>query len=102
VREDRYQTISRFCSDLRSDIRRAMLTSSYHVDSVEETFHLALELKLFFSKPKQYSKCEGYACTNAPRRVDMLIVCLVMMLTTQGLLRMSTFLLRLLVSLRIY
>ena len=36
MREDHYQTISRCCSDLISDIRRAMLTSSYHVDSVEE------------------------------------------------------------------
>ena len=43
MRENCYQTISRFCSSLRSNIRRAMLTSSYHVDSVGEAFHLALE-----------------------------------------------------------
>ena len=46
VRENCYQIISRFCLGLRSDIRRAMLTSSYHVDFVEEAFHLALELEL--------------------------------------------------------
>jgi len=34
---------------------------------------------------------------SAPRRVDMLVLYLVMMLTTQRLLRMSTFLLRLVV-----
>jgi len=66
MREDCYQTISRFCSGLRSDIRRAMLTISYHVDSIEEAFHLALELELsfrgiFISKAKEHcSKCEGY------------------------------------------
>ena len=90
VRGDHYQTISRFCSDLRADIQRAMLTSSYHVDSVEDAFHLALELALFFKRisifkvREQYSKCEGYGHddTCASRRVNMLILCLVMMLTT--------------------
>ena len=50
VREDHYQTIFRFCSGLRSEIRRAMLTSSYRVDSVEEVFHLTLELELSFKE----------------------------------------------------
>ena len=48
VREDRCRTISWFCLSLRFDIRRAMLTSSYQVDSVEEAFHLTLELELSF------------------------------------------------------
>ena len=43
-----------------------MITSSYHVDSVEESFHLALELELSFKEKfiskyrKQCSKCDGY------------------------------------------
>ena len=49
VREDRFLTISRFCLDLRSDIR-AMLTCSYHMDSFEKAFHLALELELSFKE----------------------------------------------------
>ena len=47
-----------------------------------------------FKVREQCSKCEGYGhCnTSAPQRVDMLILCLVMMLMTRGLLKMSTFL----------
>ena len=70
-----------------------MLTNSCHVDSVEKAFHLALELELPFKGifvPKaweQYSKCEGHGKYDyqCPRRVDMLILCLVIMLTTRGL-----------------
>ena len=50
VREDHYQAIPSFCSALGSNIRRVMLTSSYHVDSGEKAFHLALELELCFKR----------------------------------------------------
>jgi len=56
----------RFYSSLTTDVRHAMITSSYHVDSIEEAFHLALELELSFKHKfiskyrKQCSKCEGY------------------------------------------
>jgi len=100
VREDCYQTISRFCSGLRSDIQRVMLTISDHVNSIEEPFHLALELELSFKGiffPKLGSSVLSVRnmdtmITSAPRRVNMLILFLVMMLTTRRLLRMSTFL----------
>jgi len=60
-----------------------MLTSSYHVDSVEETSHLVLELELsfkrvFISKTReQYSKCEGYEhydyqCPSKNRYVNIM------------------------------
>jgi len=45
----------RFYSGLKSNVKHAMITSSYHVDSVEESFHLALELELSF-KEKFISK----------------------------------------------
>ena len=103
VREDCYQSISTFCSGLMSDVRRAMLTSSYDVDSIDEAFHLALELEssfkeIFIFKASVLSMREiDIMITSAPRRVDMLTLCLVMMLTTRGL-RMSMFLPGLLVS----
>ena len=50
VREDCYQTIFRFCSGLRPDVRCAMLTSSYYVYSVEEAFRFVLELELSFKR----------------------------------------------------
>ena len=65
MRKDHYQIISKFCSGLRSDIRRPMFTSSYYVP-VEEAYHLSLELELSFQWifiPKtreQCSKCERY------------------------------------------
>jgi len=82
VREDRYQTISRFCLGLRSDIQHAMLTSSYHVDSIKEAFHLTLELELsfkriFISKAReQCSKCKRYGhykyqCPSKSRHVNI-------------------------------
>jgi len=44
-----------------------MLTSSYHVDSIEEAFHLTLELELFFKEifihlqsQEVVYKCEGF------------------------------------------
>ena len=52
-----------------------MLTSSYHVDSIEEAFHLALELELsfrgiFISKAKEHcSKCQ---CPWKSRHVDIM------------------------------
>jgi len=51
---------------LKSDVRRAMITSSYHVDSVEDAFPLALEVELSFKErfifkaKEQCSKCEEY------------------------------------------
>jgi len=44
----------------------------------------------------------GIMITSASRRADMLILCLVMMLTILRLLSLSTFILRFLVSLRIH
>jgi len=78
-----------------------MLTSSYHLP-VEEAYHLALELELSF-QGIFISKARGSVLSvrdmdnmiiSAPRRVDIIISCLMMMLTTRVLLRMSTFLLR--------
>jgi len=42
-------TITRFISGLRSDIRRTVITSSYGVDSVEDTFGFALKIDLTFN-----------------------------------------------------
>ena len=109
VREDRFQFIFRFCSGLRSDVRRVMITSSYHV-AFKEAFHLALALELSF-KGISISKVRSSVLsvrdmnimiTSAPRRVDMLTLCLVIMLMTRALLKMSTFLSRLLVPIRIH
>ena len=44
VREHRSQTITRFVSGLRSDIKRIMTTSSYGVDSIEDVFAFALKM----------------------------------------------------------
>jgi len=56
VREHRSQTIIRFVSGLRFDIRRAMITSSYGVDSVEDAFNFALKIDLNF---KENSECQN-------------------------------------------
>ena len=64
VREHRFLTIIKFISCLRSDIRRAMITSSYDVDSVEDVFDFALKINLTFKRIvsaiawKQCSKLE--------------------------------------------
>ena len=69
-------------------------------NSVEEGFPLALELELSFkgiSFPKLGSNVLSVRdmdtmITSAPRKVDMLMLCLVIMLMTRGLLMMSMFL----------
>jgi len=59
-------TIIRFVSSLRSDIRRAMNTSSYCVDYIEDAFGFALKIDLTFKGIvsarvwEQCFKCEGY------------------------------------------
>lgn len=45
MREDHCQT---FCSGFKSNIQRTMFTRSYHVDFIEQAFHLVLELNLSF------------------------------------------------------
>jgi len=103
VREHHSKTITRFVWDLRSKIRRAMITSSYDLDTVEETFDVALKIDLTFkmlvnAKADVLSvKDMNILIISAPQRVNMLELCPVMKLTTWRLWRMSTFLLRLLV-----
>ena len=48
VRENHSQTITRFVSDLRSNIRRAIITSSYSVGYVEDAFDFSLKIDLTF------------------------------------------------------
>jgi len=48
VREHRSQTITRFVSGLKSKIKRAMVTSSHDVDTVEEALDFALKINLTF------------------------------------------------------
>jgi len=83
-----------------------MLTSSYYVDSVKDAFHLALEIELSFKgififKAREYcSMCEEYGhydCQCPSKRQQVYIVP-----TDDVDERMSTFLPRLLVSLRIH
>ena len=44
MREHHFWTIIKFVSGLRSDIRCAMITSSYSVDPIEDAFSFALKL----------------------------------------------------------
>jgi len=80
-----------------------MITGSYDLDTVEEAFDVALKIDLTFKRlvdAKAWcSRCEEYRhydyhCSSKSQHVSMYLV---MMLTTRNLLRMSTFLLRLLV-----
>ena len=48
VREYHSQTITRFVSDLRSKMKRVMITSSHDVDTLEEIFDFALKIYLTF------------------------------------------------------
>ena len=50
VREHGSLTITRFDSGLRSDIRHAMITRSYSVDSVEEAFDFTLKIDVTFKR----------------------------------------------------
>ena len=80
-----------------------MITGSYDLDTVEEDFDVALKMDLTFKMlVNAYARVLSMRDMNimiisAPRRVNMLELCLVMMLTTRRFLRMSTFLIRLLV-----
>jgi len=65
VREHCSHIITRFISGLRFDIRRAVITSSNCVDSVEDAFGFALKINFDFQGDstkvwEQYLKCEGY------------------------------------------
>ena len=80
-----------------------MITSSYDLDTAEEAFDVALKIDLTFKRlinvMARCSKCEGYEHYNyqcpSKSRHDRLY--LVTILTNRRLLRMPTFLLRLLV-----
>jgi len=50
VREHRSLTITRFVSSLSFDIRRAIISSSYGVDFVEDVFDFALKIDLTFKE----------------------------------------------------
>ena len=80
VREYCSQIIIRFVSGLRSKIKRAMITSSHDVDTLEEAFYFALKIDLTFKGLllvkawEQCSKCEGYKyydyqCLSGSRHV---------------------------------
>ena len=103
VREYCSETITKFVWDSKPKIRCAMITSSYDLDTVEETFDVALKIDLTFkmlvnAKADVLSvKDMNILIISAPQRVNMLELCPVMKLTTWRLWRMSTFLLRLLV-----
>ena len=66
VRKHRSQTISRFVSGLRPNIWHAIITSSYGVDSIKDTFAFALKIDLTFKGIvsvktwEQCHKCGGY------------------------------------------
>ena len=48
VREHHSEIIIRVVWDLRPKIRRAMVTGSYDLDTIEETFDVALKINLTF------------------------------------------------------
>ena len=82
----------------KAKILRSIITNSYDLGTVEENFDVAIKTDLTLTRlvkaNARCSKCEGYGhymIISALRRVDMLVLCLVMMLMTQKLLRMSTF-----------
>ena len=50
MREHSSLTIPRFVSGLRADIRCAMITNSYGVDSVEDTIDFFLKIDLTFKR----------------------------------------------------
>jgi len=80
-----------------------MITGSYDLDTIEDAFDIALKIDLTFKTlVNAKARCFKYEdmdimIINAHRRVNILELCLVMMLMTLRLLRMSTFLQRLLV-----
>ena len=64
VREHCSLTVTRFIWCLRSKIWHAMITGSYDLDTIEETFDVALEIDLTFKRLVNVKvrcfKCEGY------------------------------------------
>jgi len=64
MREHRFQTITRFVSNLKSKIRHVMINDSYDFDTVKEAFDVILKIDLTFKRlinvNVRYSKCEGY------------------------------------------
>ena len=101
--EHHSKTIISFVWGLVSKIRCAMITGPYDLDTIEEAFDVALKLELTFQtlvnvKAGVLSVRDiDTMIINVSRSANMLEQCLVMMLTTQRLLRIFTFLLRLLV-----
>ena len=102
MREHHSHIVTRFVWGLRYNIRRDMITGSYDLDTVEETFDVALKINSTFKRLVNVKawcfKCERYGhydyqCLSKSQHVSMHL----MMLMTQKLLRMSASLLRLLV-----
>jgi len=103
VSEHHSETITRFIWGLRPKIRRAMITGSYDLDTVEETFDVALKINLTFktlvNTQVRCSKCEGYGYYDYQYPSESQHIRTVPSddLITRRSLKMSTFLLRLLV-----
>ena len=76
-----------------------MISDSYNLDTIEETFDVALEIDMTLTTlVNAKARCLRDMSTmiiSAPRRVDMLVLYLMML--TRKLLRVFTILLRLLV-----
>ena len=73
---------ARFCSGLRSDIRHAMLISSYHMELCWRSFSFSFRARIIFQRDfiskvrEQCSKCEGYEhydyqCPSKSRHVNV-------------------------------
>ena len=64
VREHHSEIITKFVWGLRSKIRRAMITGSYDLDTVEKAFDVVLKIDLTFkmlvNAKARCSKYEGY------------------------------------------
>ena len=89
LREQPSETVTMFVWGLQPKIKCAMITDPYDLDTVEEAFDVALRLDLIFktlvnAKVRCY-KCKGYVHYDyqCPRRVNMLKLCPLIMLTTQ-------------------
>ena len=97
------ETVTRFVWGLRPNIKRAMITGAYDLDTVEEAFDVALRLDLTFKTlvnvKAKCSKCERYEHYDYQCPLESQHVRIVSSdeLTSRRLLRKSTFLLRLLV-----
>ena len=108
VREHHSQVVTRFVWDLRSKIRRVIITGSYDLDTIEEAFDVTLKMNLTFKKlvnPKPdvlNVRNMDIMIISASQRVNMLELCQVIILMIRKLLRMSTFFLRLLALSRIH